>query len=312
MDQGFPIHVMHSADRAGSDDVSVAGSADTRTCGKVFNAMVEEYDRHRPTYPDRLIDLACDSAELGAGDQVLEIGCGTGQLTQSLLARGLRVTAVEPGELLIARARERLAGAGAVEFVNARLEEASVPDRDFRAAFSASAMHWVDPAVGWQRLADALPTGGCLALLSYFGLDDPRSRGDQEALRAVLARVAPELLGEWPAYRDLDALRTGAAERRGNVSEVWAWLGSYDVARDYVSKLFGSAVLTALPIALEQAAGELNALLGTMSFWARLSPQQRDAVVTGTSDLQRNLGRPIRSSTAACLVTAKVRGRAER
>ena len=40
------------------------------------------------------------------GAAVLEIGCGTGQLTRSLLARGLRVTAVEPGRQLVARARE--------------------------------------------------------------------------------------------------------------------------------------------------------------------------------------------------------------
>jgi len=44
-------------------------------------------------------------------------GCGTGQLTRSLLARGLPVTAVEPGGNLMALARQNLEG---VEFVNAR------------------------------------------------------------------------------------------------------------------------------------------------------------------------------------------------
>jgi SAM-dependent methyltransferase len=285
----------------------VASSGDTRSWGTVFNLVAKAYDRHRPAYPDRLVDQACDSAGLVSGNRVLEIGCGTGQLTHSLLARGLRVTAIEPGQLLISRARERLAGAGNVEFLNASLEEASVPHRDFRAAFSASAIHWVDPAVGWQKLADALPGAGCLALFSYFGLDDPRSRSDQEALRAALGKVAPKLLEDWPSYRGLDALCTGAADRCNNVSEVWAWLGSYDVARNYVSELFDPAVLTALPIALEHTADELNAVLGTMSFWARLSPRQRDALMSETHDLQQRLGRPIRSSAAACLVTATVR-----
>jgi 16S rRNA A1518/A1519 N6-dimethyltransferase RsmA/KsgA/DIM1 with predicted DNA glycosylase/AP lyase activity len=72
---------------------------------------------------------------------VLEIGCGTGQLTRSLLARGLRVMAVEPGEQLIARARDQLGGAGEVQFVNARLEEAPVPRASYRAVFSAAAIH---------------------------------------------------------------------------------------------------------------------------------------------------------------------------
>ena len=58
---------------------------------------------------------------------MLEIGCGTGQLTRSLLARGLRVTALEPGDQLIAHRREHLQDAGDVEFVQTRLEDIQLP-----------------------------------------------------------------------------------------------------------------------------------------------------------------------------------------
>src|ERR1700749_3748758 len=84
-----------------------------RQGGQVFDDVAEEYDRHRPAYPDELVDRACQIAGIGPGDRVLEIGCGTGQLTRSLLARGLHVTAVEPGQNLLALARQNLAGAGA-------------------------------------------------------------------------------------------------------------------------------------------------------------------------------------------------------
>src|SRR5437763_8247998 len=116
-----------------------------RSYGTVFNEVAGEYDRHRPAYPDVLIDQACALAGLGPGASVLEVGCGTGQLTRSLLARGLRVTAIEPGEKLMARARIELHGAGEVRFVKARLEDASVPCAGYRGAFSASALHWADP-----------------------------------------------------------------------------------------------------------------------------------------------------------------------
>jgi ubiquinone/menaquinone biosynthesis C-methylase UbiE len=122
-----------------------------RHYGKVFDEIAAEYDRNRPMYPDDLVDQAYQVAGIGDGDQVLEIGCGSGQLTRSLVARGLHVTALEPGKNLIALARQNLEGAGTVEFMNARFEDASCPHEYFRAVFSASALHWVDPKVGWLK-----------------------------------------------------------------------------------------------------------------------------------------------------------------
>ena len=279
-------------------------AAETRPYGTVFNEIAGDYDRHRPSYPDALIDRACERGGLRAGAPVLEIGCGTGQLTRSLRERGLRVTAVEPGEKLIARARGRLQDGGDVRFINARLEDVALPEAEYRAVFCASAIHWIDPDVSWRSAAGALAEGGTLALLSYFGLEDSHSAADQQAMRAVLAGVAPELAAEWPVYRDLDAILAGVAARRDNVSELWAWLGGYSVGRRSAAHLFEDAQVVLVPRRLEHTAGELNALLGTMSFWARLSSHQRDALVAENEALQRRLGRPIRSSTVACLVTA--------
>jgi SAM-dependent methyltransferase len=228
-----------------------------RSYGRVFDEVAEDYDRHRPTYPDVLVDRACEGIPPGAA--VLEIGCGTGQLTRSLLARGLRVTAVEPGQQLMARARDQLNGVGDVQLVNARLEDASLPRAQYSAVFSASAIHWVDPDVSWRKAADALVDGGSLALVSYFGLDDPRSADDQRALRAAMTTIAPEFAAAWPTYRDLASALASAAARRGNVSEVWAWLGSYDIARGYAADLFDDTQVVAVPMELEHTADELNA-----------------------------------------------------
>lgn len=181
--------------------VSMPDGTLQRSYGKVFDQVAAEYDRHRPTYPEQLIGLACEIAGLERGDRVLEIGCGTGQLTRSLLARGLRVTAIEPGAQLAGLAQQRLQGTGELELVNARLEEARLPHEHFRAVFSASAIHWVDPDVGWQRAADALVPDGTLALIQYFGLHEPRSADDQQALLSAMTAIAPEIARSWPRYR---------------------------------------------------------------------------------------------------------------
>jgi SAM-dependent methyltransferase len=284
-----------------------------RRYGMVFDEIAAEYDRRRPAYPDELIDQACQVAGIGSGDHVLEVGCGSGQLTRGLLARGLHVTALEPGASLIALARRNLAGAGEVEFVNAQLEGVSLPSERFAAVFSASAFHWVDPEVSWRKAADALVTGGTLALVQYFGLEEPRSKLDQEAVLAALAKVAPDIAADWPAYRSLDATLAGMEQRRGNVSAVWAWLGSYDIGRDYARRLFGDVQVAVMPKLIEHTADELNALVRTLSFHARLSPGQRQALDREHQAIYDRLGRPIRASTVAALVTARhsvVAGRA--
>ena len=157
-----------------------------RRYGKVFDEIAAEYDRHRPTYPDELVDQACQVAGIGRGDRVLEVGCGSGQLTRGLVARGLHVTALEPGKNLIALARQNLEGAGAVEFVNAQFEDALLRHEQFQAVFSASAFHWIDPEVSWQQAAHVLVPGGTLALVQYFGLEEPRNKADQEAALAAI------------------------------------------------------------------------------------------------------------------------------
>ena len=276
-----------------------------RRYGRVFDEIAAEYDRHRPAYPDELVDQACQVAGIGSGDHVLEVGCGSGQLTRGLVARGLHVTALEPGKSLIALARQNLEGAAEVEFVNAQFEEALLPREQFQAVFSASAFHWIDPEVSWQKTADVLVPGGTLALVQYCGIEEPRSKRDQEAVLAVMRKVAPDIAANWPAYRDLDAMLAGVEQRRGNVSEAWAWLGTYDIGQDYARSLFGDIQLAVMPELIEHTPDQLNAAIRTMSFYARLSPGQRQALEREYQAIYERLGRPIRASIAAALVTAR-------
>ncbi len=276
-----------------------------RRYGLVFDEIAAEYDRRRPAYPDELIDQACRVAGIGSGDLVLEVGCGSGQLTRGLLARGLHVTAVEPGASLMALARRNLDGAGEVEFVNARLEDAPLPPERFAAVFSASAFHWIDPEVSWRKAADVLVPGGTLALIQYCGLQEPRTKLDQDAALGAIRKVAPDVAADWPIYRDLDATLAGMEQRRDNVSEVWAWFGSYDIGRDYAGRLFGDVQVAVVRKLSEHTPDELNALVRTLSFHARLSPDQREALEREYQAIYERFGRPIRASTVAALVTAR-------
>ena len=272
---------------------------------RVFDDVADEYHRQRPTYPDKLVTKACELAGIGRGDQVLEVGCGSGQLTRSLLARGLHVMAVEPGARLLSLAEQNLRGSDDVDFVHVPFEDAQLPRRHFQAVFSASAFHWINPEVSWQKAADVLVPGGTLALIQYFGLSDQHSKADQEALLAAVGRIAPEIAAKWPSYRDLSATVAGVEQRRENISEAWGWLGGYDLTQARAGKLFNSVQMAAVPVFIDQSADELTGLARTMSFYTRLTRGQRQALDGETVELYERLGRPIRSSTVAVVVTAR-------
>ncbi len=98
---------MSSTDRSNGHERRPMNDPATRICctslRQGFDQVAAEYDRRRPAYPDELVGEACRVAGIGSGDHVLEVGCGSGQLTRGLAARGLRVTALEPGTSLICR-----------------------------------------------------------------------------------------------------------------------------------------------------------------------------------------------------------------
>jgi SAM-dependent methyltransferase len=145
--------------------------------GRVFNEVPELYDRVRPGYPDELFSDLVSITGLAQRSSVLEVGCGTGQATRSLAQLGITLTAVEPGTGLAAVARQRLAGFDNVAVETSRFEDWDDHGRRFDAAVSASAWHWVDPAIGWPRVHEVLRPGGWLALLGHVVV---RRAGERE------------------------------------------------------------------------------------------------------------------------------------
>jgi SAM-dependent methyltransferase len=127
-----------------------------------FNEDAERYDRARPRYPAQMFDDLA-AAAVPPGARVLEIGCGTGQATVALAERGYRIVAVELGPEMATVARRNLARFDSVHVVTAAFEDWPLPDDPFDVVFSATAFHWVDPAVRVSKSAAALRRGGLLA-----------------------------------------------------------------------------------------------------------------------------------------------------
>ena len=61
--------------------------------------------RYRRCYPDATVDAVADLLRLNSGDVVIDLGCGTGLLTQALARRVRIVLGVDPEADMLAVAR---------------------------------------------------------------------------------------------------------------------------------------------------------------------------------------------------------------
>ncbi|MAK80422.1 MAG: hypothetical protein CMJ17_00865 [Phenylobacterium sp.] len=155
---------------------------------ETFNAVAAEYDAVRPTYPAELYD---DLASVvgGAGELVLEVGCGSGQATQGFLDRGWKVVAVDPGDELVALAKANLTGE--VTFHVSPFETFKTEPGAFDLVASAQAWHWIDPTLSFPRAARALQAGGVLAVFGHVPTSPPADI--LRRLEPIYQDIAPDL-----------------------------------------------------------------------------------------------------------------------
>jgi malonyl-CoA O-methyltransferase len=101
----------------------------------------------------------------GGFDRILEVGCGTGYLTELLTMSFPRalIDAVDIARPMIDLARERMGDRGCIRWHAADARHFG-PDREYPLIVSSSALHWMTPIPETvNRLAGMLQPGGCFA-----------------------------------------------------------------------------------------------------------------------------------------------------
>lgn len=132
----------------------MSGSAQARS----FHRAAAEYDRGRPGWPPAILELL----PLDDSSTVLDLGAGTGKLTQILVDRYARVVAVEPLDELRAILAERVPQADVRAGV---AEQIPLGDGDLDGVFAGQAFHWFANDAAVAEIARVLRPGGVLALL---------------------------------------------------------------------------------------------------------------------------------------------------
>jgi SAM-dependent methyltransferase len=123
-----------------------------------FGAVADAYERARPGYPR-------EAAAWLAGSRpatLLELGAGTGKLSDQLVALGHRVVATDPLEEMLRHLATRLPQ---TLVARAAAERIPLRGRSVDAVIAAQAFHWFDLDRALPEIARVLRPGGHLALV---------------------------------------------------------------------------------------------------------------------------------------------------
>jgi len=257
-----------------------------RSRGTSFDAVADLYAEARPGYPDEMVDEIVSFSGIPSDGRILEIGCGPGNATAPFAARGYAMLCLEPGERMVALARERFRDRPTVRFERTTFEDWPLERAAFDLAIAASAFHWIEPGVGYPKAANALRDGGTLAL--FWNRTPPEETPLRRALDDAYRRIAPEI-ARAGAPMPLDG------QIRRTVDEIDA------------SGAFGPVTVRRFPWTTSYDADQYIGLLNTHSDHLALPDDRREALCDAVRAEIERIGGIVERTYVAALHMARVR-----
>jgi SAM-dependent methyltransferase len=271
--------------------------------GLLFDGIAEQYDRVRPHYPDELFADVATLTSAPKAARVLEVGPGTGQATEGLLARGWHVHAVEPGAAMAERAARNAAGRPFTVDV-ATFDNWDPAGRTYDFLFSATAYHWVAPEIRWQRAAAVLEPGSAIALATNRTTGGGTFTDVYRASADLHATYAKEV--EFGVPSDARTILDEVNATHKDIGAVWDAVESKS-GPTLAGDLFTAPVIRWYEWETAYDTADAIALLSTYSPYIMVPPHRREPFFAAMADLIRTRfgGRVTRTYLAVLAVARR-------
>lgn len=174
----------------------------------LYRGTAAYYDRYRPPYPAALLTGLVDGIRSSGRGRLLDLACGTGQLTFSLRRRFAEAWAVDQEQEMVEAVRTKAAALGAVDVrpVVSSAEELDARPGSFESVVVGNAFHRFERDRVARLIHGWLEPGGHLALC--WSSSPWVGEGSwQQALAAVLGTWRTALGAEDRIPADWDARR---------------------------------------------------------------------------------------------------------
>jgi trans-aconitate 2-methyltransferase len=199
------------------------------------------YDRSSQPQQEWASDVIARLDGIDPSATVLDVGCGTGRVTEALLdlvPHG-RVLAIDASEDMVALARRRLGNRADVWQTDVLKLMLDAP---VDVVVSTATLHWVtDHDRLWRVLAHALRPGGALEVQCG-------GEGNIDRVRAVIEKAAretaPELAG-WSPWEFASPAETERRLRHAGFDPIRCWLAERPAYPDDVDAFVRTSILPA-------------------------------------------------------------------
>lgn len=170
-----------------------------------FTDRVNDYVRHRPTYPPALLAWLREAHGIGPAWSVADVGAGTGISARMFLEAGHAVVAVEPNAAMRAAADAALAGHPRYRSVPGRAEATTLPDQSVDLVAAAQAFHWFEPEAIHQEWRRILRPEGLVAV--FWNLRRLSGTAFLDGYERVLREHTTEYGAVAERYRSAEQMR---------------------------------------------------------------------------------------------------------
>ena len=173
--------------------VTSSGPRDHRGRPIDFGAKADDYERHRPGFPDRFFDELGTRNWIAPGLRVLDLGTGTGSLALGWARRGLQSTGLDISEDLLNVMAARAHDANLDVALRVGLaEDTGLADESFELVTAGQCWWWFDAKRALAEIDRLLVPTGRLLICNFSYLPLPGSLA--ERTEALILRCNPG----WP------------------------------------------------------------------------------------------------------------------